>query len=115
MDDALHGTFDGLPAEEPFDGVRRRSFDSARATVTEYVFEPGARFPLHHHPQEQITLVAEGEVEMTMAGETTRLGPGAWSVVGPGVEHGIRAGENGARILAIVVPRRSSSSEYELS
>ncbi len=101
------GTFDELPVDEPYPGLRRRAFDSAGATVTEYRFEPGARFPLHRHPQEQITLIAEGDVEMTTEGKVSRLGTGAWSVVGPDVEHGITAGSEGARILAIVVPRRS--------
>lgn len=104
------GSFADLPVEEPYEGLRRRTFDSEEATVNEYVFEPGARFPLHRHPQEQITLIEEGEVELTVAGETARLRAGDWSVVGPDVEHGIRAGERGARILAIVVPRRSATA-----
>ena len=101
------GSFEALEADEPYPGLQRRAFDSEGATVTEYRFEPGAAFPLHRHPQEQITLIAEGEVEMTIDGQVSPLRAGDWSVVGPEVEHGIRAGRNGARILAIVVPRRS--------
>jgi quercetin dioxygenase-like cupin family protein len=40
---------------------------------------------------------------------------GEWSLVDPGVQHGITAGEEGARILAIVAPPRASSGEYELA
>ena len=104
-----HGSFADLPVEEPYEGLRRRTFDSEGATVNEYVFEPEARFPIHRHPQEQITLIEEGEVDLTVAGQTTQLRAGDWSVVGPDVEHGIRAGGQGARILAIVVPRRAST------
>jgi unsaturated pyranuronate lyase len=100
------GSFAGLPVEEPYPGLRRRTFDAQGATVNEYTFAPGARFPLHHHPQEQITIVEEGEVELTAADETVRLGAGEWSVLAGGVAHGIRALEHGARVLAIVVPRR---------
>jgi quercetin dioxygenase-like cupin family protein len=106
------GSFDALPAEEPYPGLRRRTFDSAGATVNEYSFEPCASFPLHRHPQEQITLVLDGEVEMTIAGGSSRLSVGAWSVVEPDVEHGITAGPQGARILAIVVPRREAADAY---
>lgn len=106
------GSFDDLAAEEPFPGLRRRSFDSGRATVNEYAFQPGASFPLHRHPQEQITLVQQGEVELKVAGETARLKAGDWSVVGPDIEHSITAGRLGARILAIVVPRRESHDDY---
>ncbi len=101
-----HGRFADMPVEEPYEGLQRRTFDSDGATVSEYTFVAGAHFPLHRHPQEQITLITHGEVELTAAGETVPLAAGDWSVVGPGVEHGIRAGESGARILAIVVPRR---------
>jgi quercetin dioxygenase-like cupin family protein len=106
------GSFESLPVEEPYPGLRRRTFDSAGATVNEYAFEPGASFPLHRHPQEQITLVEEGEVEMTIEGKVSRLTAGAWSVVGPDAEHGITAGAGGARILAIIVPRRKSADGY---
>lgn len=109
------GRFEELPAEEPFPGVRREGFSSRGATVSRYVFEPGAGFPLHSHPQEQVTLVVDGNVEMTIAGETTALEEGFWSVVGPGVEHGITAGPAGARIVAMVVPRREHSDDYALS
>lgn len=108
------GTFAATPEEEPFPGVRRRSFDGAGATVTEYRFEPGATFPNHRHAQEQITIVTEGVVSMTIGGEATEIGPGGWSVVAPEVEHGITAGEEGARFTAIVVPRRGAADEYEV-
>ena len=47
-------------------------------------------------PRQQLE---QDEVEVLAAGD--------WSVVGPDVPHGIRAGDTGARILAIIVPRRS--------
>ena len=103
------GSFRRLPVEEPYPGLRRRTFESEQATVNEYVFAPSASFPLHRHPQEQITLVEQGDVEMTIAGQVERLAQGDWSVVAADVEHGIQAGEAGARILAIVVPRRRAA------
>jgi quercetin dioxygenase-like cupin family protein len=104
------GSFDELPVDEPWPGVHRRAFDAAGATVTHYDFDPGASFPLHSHPQEQITLVQEGEVEFTVGGEPQHLGAGEWSVVPPGVEHGLRAASSGARFLAIIVPRRGGAT-----
>jgi quercetin dioxygenase-like cupin family protein len=106
------GAFADLPVEEPYPGVRRRSFDAEGATVTEYAMDPGARFPLHRHPQEQITVVEQGEVELTVAGERTVLAAGEWSVVAGDVEHGITNGAAPARFLAVLVPRRPSSTAY---
>jgi quercetin dioxygenase-like cupin family protein len=106
------GHFDDLSVDEPWPGVRRCSFDSEHATITRYEFDPGAEFPLHSHPQEQITIVQEGEVEFTVGGEVSHLGPGDWSVVPPDVPHGLRAGDGGARFLAMIVPRRESAHAY---
>jgi quercetin dioxygenase-like cupin family protein len=108
----MRGRFEELPAEEVYEGVVRRSFSSDQATVTSYTFAPGATFPLHRHPQEQITLIEEGEVEMSVGDRVEPLSAGDWSVVGPELEHGIRAGQRGARIVAIIVPRRESSDAY---
>jgi quercetin dioxygenase-like cupin family protein len=110
-----HGRFADLAHEEVYPGVVRRSFSSDKATVTSYEFAPGATFPQHRHPAEQVTLVQEGEVLFTVDGEQERMGPGTWSVVAGGVEHGITAGEQGARFVAIVSPRRERSDEYEVS
>ncbi len=109
------GRFDGLPEETPFPGVHRRSFASERATVAEYAFEPGASFPRHRHPQEQVTLVLEGDVEMRAGDRVEHLAAGAWSVMPGEVEHGIRAGAGGARIVAIVMPPRAAGDAYTLS
>ncbi len=112
---STQGSFDGLAVETPFPGVRRRTFSSQQATVAEYSFDPGARFPLHRHPQEQVTLVHEGDLEFSADGRSQRLSQGDWSVVAGGVEHGIRAGPRGARFLAVLVPRRSLDDPYTLT
>jgi quercetin dioxygenase-like cupin family protein len=108
----IHGSFSEMPSAEPFSGVGRRTFDSAGSTVNEYSFRAGAAFPVHRHPEEQVTLVLEGTVELTVDGEMSTLAAGSWSVVGPDVEHGITAGPSGARIVAIIMPRRERADAY---
>jgi quercetin dioxygenase-like cupin family protein len=102
---SVFGDFESLETSEPHPGIRLRRFDSGNATVNEYGFDPGASFPLHWHLQEQVTLVLDGEVDMTIEGETLSLATGAWAVVKRNAEHGLTAGPRGARI--VVVPRRS--------
>jgi quercetin dioxygenase-like cupin family protein len=109
------GSLDALPTDQPFDGVTRRALTTSRMTISSYAFEPGATFPLHSHAQEQWTLVEQGSVEMTIAGRSARMGVGEWSLVEPGVEHGITAGDEGARVLAIISPPRASADEYDLA
>lgn len=110
----MRGRIEELPAEEVYAGVVRRSFSSDRATVTTYSFEPGAAFPLHRHPQEQITLVESGEVDMTVGDQVERLAAGDWNVVPPDLPHGLQAGTSGARVLAIVIPRREAADAYSV-
>lgn len=100
------GDLEALPVEVPFAGIARRAFTTARATVQEYRFEPGASYPLHSHLQEQITLVLDGDLTFSSGGETSALAAGQWSVVGAHVEHGITAGSSGTRFLAVLVPPR---------
>jgi len=44
----------------------------------------------HHHEHEEIFLVREGTLEVDIAGEKTRLGPGSVAYIASNVEHGIR-------------------------
>jgi quercetin dioxygenase-like cupin family protein len=104
-----HGRFSDVPADEPYPGVVRRTFDCERGTVAAYAFEAGAIFALHRHPEEQLTLIEEGEVELLTSGEPLRLATGSWAVTAPEVEHGIVAGPTGARIVIVVMPRRAHS------
>ena len=109
------GRLEDLADEHPFPGIVRRALSSDEATVTEYRFEPGATFPEHVHPQEQITLILDGEVRLTAGGAPETLAAGAWSVVAGGIPHGITAGASGTRFLAILVPRRDPGAAYTLT
>jgi quercetin dioxygenase-like cupin family protein len=100
------GALESLPEEVPYPGVRRRSISSDRATVAAYEFDPEASFPLHRHPQEQVTLVQRGQVVFTVAGRRETMHRGGWSVVPPGIEHALTAGPEGASIVVVVTPKR---------
>ena len=106
------GTFRTGAGDRPFPGILRRSLDTDEATVVSYQFEAGASFPLHRHAEEQITFVEEGEIEFRLAGESRRLAAGDWAVTAPEAPHGVVAGPAGARILAVIIPRRRTGDGY---
>ncbi len=108
------GSFEALPTEQPFPGISRQSLNTLRSTVTRYSFEPGAAFPLHRHPQEQITMIEAGSVEFVHGAEEGELAAGSYFVVPPDLEHSIKAGPDGATILAVVIPGRESPDAYEV-
>jgi mannose-6-phosphate isomerase-like protein (cupin superfamily) len=52
---------------------------------------PGAMpHPAHHHAHEEVFLVREGTLEVTITGRASRLGPGSVAYVASNAEHGIR-------------------------
>jgi quercetin dioxygenase-like cupin family protein len=52
---------------------------------------PGeAPHPPHHHVHEEMILIREGTMEVTISGKKTRLGPGSVAYIASGEEHGWR-------------------------
>ena len=44
----------------------------------------------HHHEHEEMLMIREGEIEMTISGKTAKLGPGSVVYVASNEEHGLR-------------------------
>jgi quercetin dioxygenase-like cupin family protein len=57
------------------------------------------------HPQEEVWLVVEGELEVTVAGVTRTARRGVAAVVPSGVPHTVRAASDGFAIV-VDAPRR---------
>jgi quercetin dioxygenase-like cupin family protein len=58
---------------------------------------PGGRpHPPHRHVHEEIFLIRQGELDVMIAGKTTRLGPGSVAYIASNVEHGIHNAGRGA-------------------
>ena len=88
--------FDSLPkqADGPntfwpvFDG---RTHDGYIIQLHETDLGPGGvPHPPHHHGYEEIFLVREGSLVVTIEGRESKLGPGAVAYVSSNQEHGIR-------------------------
>jgi quercetin dioxygenase-like cupin family protein len=60
--------------------------------------------PPHHHAHEEIFLVREGTVEVTVNGKSTRLGPGSAAYMASNDEHGIKnVGDGHANYFVIAL------------
>jgi quercetin dioxygenase-like cupin family protein len=60
-------------------------------SISENDIAPGGMpHPPHHHETAQALLVFEGTFEVTIAGESTLLGPGSVAYLASNVEHGIK-------------------------
>ena len=80
---------DGPNAFRPvFDGT---THDGYKIQLHETDLAPGAApHPPHHHTYEEIFLVREGALVVTIDGRESTLGPGAAAYVASNKEHGIR-------------------------
>jgi quercetin dioxygenase-like cupin family protein len=94
-----------LPVREIFPGLRARLIHSDRVTHSWVDVAPGATFPEHHHPHEQIVSVLAGELELVVDGVSHLLTPGVVFVIPPNVKH--RGGSvTGARVMDAFAPVR---------
>jgi quercetin dioxygenase-like cupin family protein len=59
-------SFKERKAKEPLKGVKIRSVYLDNLMMTHMEFEPGSIIPEHKHSNEQITLILEGKIDMTV-------------------------------------------------
>ena len=98
------GTFNGIDSYEMRDGVSLRSSGGEQVLLCRVVYEPGSRVPLHaHEHSEQVMLIVEGQVAMTVAGEKRTLRAGDTAVVNRGVEHELHSVE-GCTFMEALAP-----------
>jgi quercetin dioxygenase-like cupin family protein len=79
-----------VPVEEVLDGVTRRRHSGETFTIVRYTYQPGSVFPVHAHPEEQLTIVHSGAIEFQVDGQPVRLEAGMFAVIPGGIPHGAR-------------------------
>lgn len=114
----MEAHFVDLATVVPFElapGAIGRPLVGERMMMNVIDLAPGADVALHSHPHEQIGIVLEGVMTMTIAGETRDVGPKQGFVVPGGVEHGGRAGPGGATVIDVFEPVREDFLERWLA
>ena len=97
---------DELPPFAPVPGFTLRVFAGERALMAWIRLEPGAVVPRHDHLNEQLGVVLEGEIDLTVGDETRRLGPGGGWVIPANAPHEAVAGPDGCLLLESFAPPR---------
>ena len=91
--------FHKLKVTERLPGWRGRYFHAVNMTVAHYEFTRGASIHEHHHPQEELYEVLEGELELTVDGVTQVAHPGVAAIVPSNERHSVRALTDGRAII----------------
>ena len=102
--------YEELPVKTSGDNKSRAFFNGN--THTGFVVEMhetelpagGAPHPPHHHDHEELIVIREGILEVTIAGKSRRLGPGSVAYAASEEEHGVKnAGDTRARYWIIAL------------
>ena len=83
--------------------VSGKTVDGCKVAVHESKLAPKCEpHPPHHHNGEEIFLMLEGTLEVTINGKSSRISRGSVAFIGSGDEHGIRnPGDTPARYYVI--------------
>lgn len=94
------------PWENTEQGVRRQVLGHGSDLMMVRVdFEPGAVGSIHHHPHRQVSYVAAGSFEVTIADTTSLLATGDCFYVQADLPHGVMAREAGT-LIDVFTPAR---------
>jgi len=105
---ARHSAWSEIVPDEVHPGIVRQVVDGERQTLVRYVYQPGAVFPVHSHPEEQITMVLGGRIRFDVAGEPITLSAGQVAVIPPNVPHGATVlGDEPVETLNALSPKRT--------
>ena len=88
-----------LKVVERLPGWRGRYFHSPHMTFAHYDFVSGSSIHEHHHEQEEVYEVIEGELEITIDGVVQVARPGVVAIVPSGARHSIKALTDGRAII----------------
>jgi|SRR5579884_3892324 len=97
---------DELTSFSPLPGFLMQSVTGGRLMANWVTIEPNQVMPLHQHPHEQLGVMLEGALELTMAGETRLLRPGDAYAIPPNLPHSAVTYDEGCVVLDVFTPPR---------
>lgn len=106
MAEAIWSHYDELGEFSNFPGVSLRVLAGEKVLTAWIKLAPGAVVPTHNHEAEQLGVVLEGGMDLTIGEETRRLGPGAIYVIPANVPHAATATADGILLLESFAPPR---------
>ena len=96
-----------LSIKEVREGRKGRFFHSPNMTFAYYAVKAGAWIHEHSHPNDEVWNILDGQVEITIAGETRVAGRGCAAIVPPDTAHSLKALTD-LRAIVVDYPRRTS-------
>lgn len=98
-------TVSAIEAKQLIDGYLARFIHTDNMTFSYVDVEKGKTLPEHAHHNEQVSIILEGEFELTLEGTPIRFGPGEVIVIPANAKHSGLAVTD-CRILDVFYPAR---------
>ncbi len=98
---------DEIASYEIASGLFFRPFYAENISLNFVTFPPESGFPMHVHPEEQVSIVREGHMEITIGDDTFEVRPGDVIHFPPNVPHAGRTLDEGCRLIDIFSPPRT--------
>ena len=98
---------DDLDSYEIAAGLFFRPLFADNVSLNFVTFPPNSGFPSHVHPEEQISIVRQGEMEFTVGDVTRIVRPGDVIVMPPHVPHAGRTLYEPCRLIDVFSPART--------
>ncbi len=90
----------------PLEGFLMQSITGGVMMANWVRIEPNKVMPRHQHPQEQLGIMLEGSLELTIGDETRMLTPGDAYTIPGDMPHDARTAADGCLVLDIFSPPR---------
>ncbi len=98
---------DDIQAIPLVNGITIKAVYSEKSSVSFLDLPPFSRIPMHHHENEQIGVVLEGEIEYTIDNETHLCRPGMTFVIPPNAPHSaVVVSKDPAKLIDVFTPPR---------
>ena len=95
----------GIPVEKMTPLLSRQVFHTERMTIARLIITKGAIVPLHHHENEQVSVVDSGTLRFEVDGKETLVRGGEALRIPPNAPHMVEAMED-CIVTALFAPRR---------
>jgi quercetin dioxygenase-like cupin family protein len=86
-------------------GIFGATVHTPQLTATVYRYGPGSSWEEHHHPQDQITTVLEGEIDFIVDGDLVHMTVGQLAMLPGGTPHSAQVASTGAVTLNVFTHR----------
>ncbi|MHA4740330.1 cupin domain-containing protein [Dyadobacter sp. MSC1_007] len=95
-----------LPSKQLNNKVSRGLFSGKNATIGYFTFAKGAIVPLHHHDNEQYTMILKGSVKVTVQGQVYIVQAGEGIFIPSNIPHMFESLEDGTIDVDFFAPKR---------